>query len=399
VKKIAYFTNQYPKVSHSFIRREILALERMGYEVDRFALRGWDADVVDNEDIQERSRTRYILQVGPLNLLLAFLTIVVKKPLLLLKTLGYTFRLGFRSDRPLSFHFIYLLEACQLLLWLDKRETDHIHGHFGTNPAEILLLTRKLGGPPYSFTVHGPEEFDKPGYLKLGEKIRCSKFTVAISSFGKSQLFRTVDHYHWDRIREVHCGLEKDFYKVPPVAVPDTRRLVCVGRLCEQKGQLLLMDAAKTLHDKGIDFEIVLAGDGELRGEIESLISSYGLDEKITITGWISSQEVREYLLNSRALVLPSFAEGLPVVIMEAMSLKRPVLSTYIAGIPELVIPGDTGWLFPSGSVLELANAMEACLFRPVEQLQQMGEAGYQRVTQRHDIDTEAGKLADYFNE
>lgn len=179
------------------------------------------------------------------------------------------------------------------------------------------------------------------------------------------------------------------------VALPNKPKMVCVGRLCEQKGQLLLIEAAKKLADKAIDFELVLAGDGEMRQEIEALIARYNLQNRISITGWISSEAVRAHILNSQILVLPSFAEGLPVVIMEAMSLKRPVISTYIAGIPELIKDGENGWLCVAGDVDSLTHTMQQALATPLEQLQKMGEIAYQHVIVRHDIDTEASKLAE----
>jgi glycosyltransferase involved in cell wall biosynthesis len=134
-----------------------------------------------------------------------------------------------------------------------------------------------------------------------------------------------------------------------------------------------------------------------MRPQIEELITRHGLQSHVRITGWISSEQVRTEILAARALVLPSFAEGLPVVIMEAMALRRPVLTTYVAGIPELVRQGENGWLFPAGAVDELTAALADCLAQPVEVLQRMGEAAYQRVLERHDIDTEATKLAHLF--
>jgi glycosyltransferase involved in cell wall biosynthesis len=172
---------------------------------------------------------------------------------------------------------------------------------------------------------------------------------------------------------------------------------VCVGRLCEEKGQLLLIEAAARIVAKGIRLELVLAGDGPLRDEVESLIKKRGLGNVVRITGWISSEEVRNEILAARALVLPSFAEGLPVVLMEAMALRRPVLTTYVAGIPELVRSGENGWLFPAGSLDDLTAAMEECLSMGPEDLHRLGNAGHDRVIQRHAIDTEARKLADLF--
>jgi colanic acid/amylovoran biosynthesis glycosyltransferase len=157
------------------------------------------------------------------------------------------------------------------------------------------------------------------------------------------------------------------------------------------------VQAAHRVVAQGIPLELVLAGDGELRPEIEALVDSLGLRLHVRITGWISSAQVRDEIIAARAMVLPSFAEGLPVVIMEAMALRRPVLTTFVAGIPELVRPGEGGWLFPAGDVEELATAMTECLAATAEELARMGEAAHRRVLARHDVDTEAAKLAALF--
>ncbi|HWH82051.1 MAG TPA: glycosyltransferase, partial [Burkholderiaceae bacterium] len=173
--------------------------------------------------------------------------------------------------------------------------------------------------------------------------------------------------------------------------------LVCVGRLCEQKGQLLLVQALHKLVAQGVDARLVLAGDGEMRAAIESLVASLGLAGRVRITGWIGSAEVRAEILAARALVLPSFAEGLPVVLMEAMALRRPVVTTFVAGIPELVRDGVDGWLVAAGDVEALAEAMRACLNAPANQLARMGDAAHERALARHDIDREAAKLCALF--
>lgn len=397
--RIAYLVNQYPKVSHSFIRREILALERQGFEVMRISLRGWDGELVDEEDRQERIRTRYVMREGFAPLVWALLRTFLTAPRRLFAAFALSVRMGWRAERSMPYHLAYLGEACRMLPWLETFGAQHLHAHFGTNSAEVAMLAHALGGPPYSFTVHGPTEFDKPELIGIGEKMRRAAFVVAISSFGRSQLFRWVEHAHWPKVKIVHCGLEAAFYDVAPVPMPAAPRLVCVGRLCEQKGQLLLVDAASRLARKGIEFELVLAGDGEMRAEVERLIAEYGLSRQIRITGWISSDRVREEILAARALVLPSFAEGLPVVIMEAMALRRPVLTTYIAGIPELVELGRNGWLFPAGSIDALTAAMEDCVSKPVGALREMGEAAHLRVLERHSIDIEAAKLARMFRD
>jgi glycosyltransferase involved in cell wall biosynthesis len=159
----------------------------------------------------------------------------------------------------------------------------------------------------------------------------------------------------------------------------------------------VLLQAAQLLFKRGVHLELVLAGDGEMRGDIEALIREYGLGEGVRITGWISGEQVLRELQAARALVLPSFAEGLPVVIMEAMALGRPVVSTFVAGIPELVQAGENGWLVPAGDVEALADAMQACLQSSTERLDAMGLNGRQRVLQRHDVNVEAAKLAGWF--
>lgn len=396
--KIAYLVNRYPAVSHSFIRREILALERQGHEILRISIRGGNEEPLSAEDQIEARRTDFILYRGSKALLLAFCRVVILRPIHMLRALSLVWKLGQRAERPLPVHLVYLLEASLVYLLLQAEKVQHLHAHFGTNSAEVAMLTHALGGPSWSFTAHGPEEFDKASFIGLPEKIRRARFVVAISSFGRSQLFRQVGYEYWEKVRIVRCGLEPAFYEHDTTRRPtEVTRLVCVGRLCEQKGQLLLLQAAKRLVNTGAKFELVLAGDGEMRAELERTIQQLGLQFMVTITGWITSDQVREQILDSRALILPSFAEGLPVVLMEAMALRRPVISTFVAGIPELVEPGKHGWLVPAGDVDGLATAMQACLACSDDQIEQMGEEARTKVIEFHDIDREAQHLAELF--
>jgi len=394
--KIAYIINEYPKVSHSFIRREILALERLGLEVQRIATRGWSGPLVDEVDISERGRTRYVLQDGILGLLLPTLVAFVRSPLRFIAAVRLTIAMAKDSDRSLAHHLVYVAEACKVLGWVNRSRSERLHAHFGTNSADVAMLATALGGPPYSFTVHGPEEFLRQ--VGLREKTRRSDFVVAISSFGRSQLALSCPTSAWDKIKIVHCGLEREFYAGIRNEAPETsQRLVCVGRLTAGKGQFLLVEAAARLAAAGCRFELVLAGDGSARHELEKLIEKHALQSDVRITGWISSSQVRDEILAARALVLPSFAEGLPVVIMEAMALRRPVLATYVAGVPELVQHGVTGWLFPAGSLDDLVAAIVECLSATPTELKRLGDAGYERVIARHAIDHEAARLATLF--
>ena len=396
--KVAYLINQYPKISHSFIRREIHALETLGVEVLRVSVRPTPPqDLADPADRLEGQKTRALLGSGLGVLLGSALRLGFSRFPQWCQALGLAIQVGQRSQRGLLRHFAYFLEACLLWRWLHRQGIRHLHAHFGTNSATVAMLCSTLGGATYSFTVHGPEEFDRPEAIAIPEKINRARWVVAISSYGRSQLYRWCGIEQWPKIQVAHCGLAADYLEQPLTPVPEVPQLVCVGRLCEQKGQLLLVQAATILRDRGIHFKLVLVGDGELRAPIESLIQRENLESFITITGWASGAEVQQQLLNARAMVLPSFAEGLPVVIMEAFALGRPVISTYVAGIPELVQPGVSGWLIPSGSILDLAEAMAAVLQTPSDRLTQMAAAGHQAVQKHHNVQREAQILAELF--
>src|SRR5438105_3705013 len=189
--KIAYLINQYPQASQSFIRREIAALEKLpGLTVERFTVRRWDQKLVDPGDLAEQQRARVVLDAGAVGLALSALATFFTRPLRFLTSLKMTLRCARRGDRGLLYHLIYLAEACILRKWFAQAQIDHVHAHFGTNSTTVAMLVRALGGPTYSFTCHGPEEFDKPEFLKLPEKIARAAFVVAVSEFGRSQLYR-----------------------------------------------------------------------------------------------------------------------------------------------------------------------------------------------------------------
>jgi len=395
--RVGYLVNQYPKVSHSFIRREIAGIENCGIEVRRFSIRSCADELVDPADLQELAKTCILFTLPPLQLLGLLLQGCLSNPLTSLKTLWTASQLGRRSDSGLVRHWIYFAEACVLTCWCRRQLIDHLHVHFGTNSTTVALLCKHLGGPSYSFTVHGPEEFDRAPGLYLNEKINGAEFVVAISSFGRSQLYRLCDYEQWSKIRLVRCGIDDLFLHQQPTPLPKAPRLVCVGRLCPQKGQLLLIDAVRQVRDRGFELHLTFVGDGPLRAEVESRIAANGLESAITITGWVGADRVRQEIEGSLALVLPSLAEGLPVVIMESLGLGRPVVSTYIAGIPELVESGENGWLIPAGAVTELADSLVELLQTSAEQLEAMGAAGRAAAIAQHNIHKETRRLADLF--
>jgi colanic acid/amylovoran biosynthesis glycosyltransferase len=395
--KIAYLMNQYPYASCTFIRREIFGVEACGHEVSRFSIRPPGHELTDEGDKQELPKTQFILHSGKIGLFLSLLKIIATRPLRFLAAWQQTLKIGWKSDRGLLVNLVYLVEACVLLEWCVKSKVEHIHAHFGSNPAAVAMLCHTLGGPSYSFTVHGPHEFDKPSEIALGEKIRHAAFVVAISSFTKGQLSRWCNYNQWSKIHVVHCGVDDLFLEHHNEPLPEAHRFVCVGRLDEQKGSLLLVEAASQLAVEGLKFKVIFVGDGPLRNQIQSLITTLNLQDHIEVAGWATNSQVQQHIINAQVMILPSFAEGLPVVIMEALALCRPVISTYIAGIPELVEEDKCGWLVPSGSVTELAAAMSKAIQTPVETLAQMGKLGAERVIKEHNAKLEASKLVKLF--
>ncbi len=390
--RVAYLVNQYPSVSHTFIRREIQGLEARGYDILRLAIRRGSA-VADPQDVAEAGRTLHILERGLARVALAGALALARRPKRALAACRMALQMARRSDRGLVRHLAYLLEAGALSGILRRERVAHLHVHFGTNAAAVARLVRCLGGPSYSMTIHGPDEFDAPAGLSLGEKMRDAAFTVAITHYCASQLRRWAEYPQWPKIEIVHCTVSPHWFEAAAPIPPDADSLVCVGRLSAQKGQLLLLDAFARALEQGARGRLVLVGDGEMRGAVEERIAALGLEDRVEITGWCGEEEVRRRLQEARALVLASFAEGLPVVIMEALALGRPALVTRIMGIPELVRDGVEGWLVTPGDTDALAAGIECALTMPVEGLAAMGAAGRERVRDRHAVETETARL------
>ncbi|MGR3761781.1 glycosyltransferase [Roseobacteraceae bacterium NS-SX3] len=395
--KIAYVLNTYPQPSHSFIRRELRALEAQGVDVLRLAMRAHDGALADPADREEAARTEYVLQAGAGRLLAALGRAAAAAPGRFWRALRLAAKLARASDRGLLRHLIYLGEAAHAAERCAAEGVQHMHAHFGTNSAAVAMLARELGGPGYSFTAHGPEEFDAPHALSLGEKVNRAAFAVAVSSFGRSQLSRWAEFGAWDRLKVVHCGIEPARFASPAPLPEGPLRLAAIGRFAEQKGQMVLVHAMAQLVRELPEVHLTLVGDGELRPELEAAIAAEGLRGHITLTGWLPESGVEAQLKAAHALVMPSFAEGLPMVVMEAMAAARPVIATYVAGTPELVLPGKTGWLVPAGDAGALAEAVLGMARTPRARLQEMAEAGRARVLERHDSAKEAAKLAQLF--
>lgn len=389
--RVAYLVNRYPSVSHSFIRREIAALERRGVEVLRFSVRGVDGVLPHPGDRHEATLTKVVLDQPFAALLASLAMAALTRPARLTKALARVLAMTPPGKRRAMRAAAYVVEACWLASALRRQGAEHLHAHFGTNSTTVARLAALLAGIPYSFTVHGPEEFDDVQGLGLGAKAADAAFVAAISSFGRSQLLRLLPPEQWDKVQIVRCGLA--FGDEAPAAETEPTHDFCfVGRLAPQKGLPTLALALAILKSRGKRVSLRMIGDGELAGWFKAFLQAHDLGGDVELLGSQSEQRVFEVMRASKAVLVPSYAEGLPVVLMEAFANRRPVVTTHVAGIPELVTT-DTGLVVPAGDAPALADAMaEACSWSAAVR-QKMGASGYKRVRRRHDVDEAAALL------
>jgi len=395
--RIAYLVNQYPKTSHSFVRREIAALEAAGTPIARFSIRGVDEPLVEAADVEERKRTTVLLEQGVASMFLDAVACALGRPLRFARAVRRTAKLARVSDRGFVRPFAWLLEACAFARRLERDGVEHVHAHFGTNSAAVAMLANSLGGPGYSFTAHGTESFDSPPTIGLSHKLEHARFAVAVSEWGRAQLMRWTTPDRWPRLHVVRCGVDQGFLDAPASKPPTVPRIACVARLSPEKGVDVLVSALERLATDGVEFELALVGDGPLRAQLEAQVARAGFAARVLWLGWGDAAVVRREVLASRALVVPSLSEGLPVVIMEALALRRPVVATAVGAVPELVESSATGWLTPPGSPQALAEALRAALTASTEELARLGENGARRVRERHDARIEAAKLNELF--
>jgi glycosyltransferase involved in cell wall biosynthesis len=394
-RTIAYLASHYARADDTFIRSEVEQLRKLGFIIKTFSVRQPRENELVSDSIRfERNATEDLLRAGPIRLSFSAFFFVIMNPFRLMRTLPVAIRLGTPGFRGRLLPLAYLLEACFLAQRLKKHGVEHLHNHSGFNSAAIAMLASALTDIPYSLTIHGPTEFDQPMMLSLNEKIARSMFTVSISELGRSQLMRWCASEHWIKIHIVRCGLLSEFRLEITTSVPDVSRILYTARLVKDKGHLLLIKAIARLVKQGVTVQLDLIGDGPFRAEIQQAIIRFGLESHVRLLGYRASNEVREALGLCRGYVSPSLAEGLPVSLLEAMALGRPVISTNVGAIPELVEHKKHGWLISAGSVDELAIALREMLHTPVDILTEMGRQGRTAVIRRHDAGDEALKLA-----
>ncbi|KKC26164.1 glycosyltransferase family 4 protein [Sphingomonas sp. SRS2] len=394
--RLAYLLNSYPMTSTTFIRREIAAIERAGVPVKRFAVRHWSERLVDPQDMSERGRTEYLLTGHGGRLLRGLARYALLNP----RSFGEAFEAVGGLHRAAGGGFIrhgaYLAQAIRLRVRCAQLGIDHVHAHFSTNAATVAMLCRLLGGPRYSFTVHGPDELEQLDANSVADKALNAAFVVAISGYCRDRLLACLPEHLAGRVRVVPCGVDLSDYPAEPSPPPMSGRLLSVGRLCPQKGQAEIPAAIAAAGRDHPGLSVVLIGDGECRAAIEREVTGTGTGGRVKLLGWRTNAEVRRRIRETRALLLPSHAEGLPIVIMEAFAMGRPVITTRIAGIPELV-DETCGWLVEPGDAEGLAAAIGEVMSATKGALAKMGRVGRKRILVRHDIDRIAPQLIEMF--
>ena len=387
--RIAYLTGVYPLASHTFIQREIASLRGLGSNIMITSIRQPESrEIIGPEEEAAQAETFYVLAAAknPLRLLGDHLALLLSAPTRWLKALG----LALRTHRPglkgFIWQFFYFAEAGILARHLQKLGVTHLHNHFADSSATVSMLTSALTNIPYSFTLHGPTELFAPESWHMAEKVAQAKLVICISHFARSQVMLFSDPEHWHKLRIVHCGVQPARYANKPAPSEGGMKLLFVGRLDPVKGLRVLMEAFEAARAKAPDITLSIIGDGEDRAWVEAEARRIG---GIEVLGYRSQDFVAETLGGSDVLVLPSFAEGVPVALMEAMVSCRPVVASRVGGVQELVEDGVSGRVVAPGDVSALAEAFVELASNPAR-WRTMGEAGRAKVEAEFDIDREA---------
>lgn len=395
---IAYLTGDYPKVSHTFILREVQSLRAAGLEVITCSIRKPLAtEFKGKEELQARAETFYVIDAArnPLHLAWAHLGVLLRSPGRWFSTLRLAWKTRSPGLKALLWQAFYFAEAGVLAQHLRDSGARHLHNHFGNSSCSVAMLAAELSGIPFSFTEHGPAIFFEVDRWALGEKIARARFVVAISHFCRSQLMLFSRPADWDKIRIVHCGVDPAVYGRQARGAFG-KRVIFVGRLDPVKGAPLLVEAMGQVLAKHPDARLTLVGDGPVRAATEVKVAEMGLAGAVNFAGFQSQGAVAALLEEADMLVLPSFAEGVPVVLMEAMASRIPVIASRVGGVQELIEDGVSGFAVPPGDVVTLAERIGRLMDNPAEAAR-MGLAGRQMIEREFDIAAEGEWLARIF--
>ncbi|NAZ85189.1 glycosyltransferase family 4 protein [Kineococcus indalonis] len=369
---VAYLVSAYPALSHAFIEREVLALRAAGARVETFTVRAPDADARLSVTSRAEAERTTALVGQPLPAYAAALADLLRaRPTALLRGVAAAWGSGPRSPRARLWQQFYLVEAAFLLQQMRRRGLRHVHAHFANNGADVarlvVALGRALDGPDagwaWSFTMHGPTEFDDVDGHDLPAKARSASAVACISEYCRDRLSALAGPEHRAKMSVVRMGVGAD--RFPPSSAlraarpPGPLRVLFVGRLVPEKGPELLLRAARSLRDAGRALEVVLVGAGPLRAALEQEVRERGLQDVVRLQGPVGQDDLPGWYEWADVFCLPSYAEGVPVVLMEAMATELPVVTTPVAGVPELVADGATGLLVDPGDVPGVAAAIE----------------------------------------
>ena len=395
--RLAYLTSLYPAVSHTFIEREISGLRDLGFEVLTASMRRPGPEhLTGPEERAAAASSFYIVETGKRPAAaLAALWAALKAPGRLLRTLALAWRTAPPGARGGLKQIFYLAEAMILAHRLHAGDIDHLHAHFADPSANVAMLASALSGRPFSYTLHGPAELYEPEKWQLREKTARAAFVACISHFARSQAMYFSDPAHWRKLKIVHCGVDPDRYMRPAPPARAGLRLIFVGRLTPIKGLRVLIAAFARARAVRSDLHLTLVGDGEDRAHLETLARPLG--EAVDFAGFLSQDSVAAAVAQADALVLPSFAEGLPVVLMEALAAARPVIATQVAGVGELVEQGVSGLLVPASDEAVLTQAILTLAETPPETRAAMGAAGRAKVRAEFDAKVEAARIGALF--
>ena len=394
--RIAYLTGEYPRATDTFIQREVAALRALGLEIETCSIRRTGSEHhVGEEQRREAAQTFHVLEAArrPWHLIATHFLALAGNPSRYFKALALAFNTSPGGFKATAYQAIYFAEAAVLARRLRKSGAQHLHNHIAKSSCTVAMLASALSGIPFSFTVHGPDIFCEPLRWRLDEKIERAAFVACISDFCRSQAMAFSAAEHWPKLHVIHCGVDPDRYTPGPRSRGD--KLLFVGRLAAVKGLPILFQALTQIDKPGLSLAII--GDGPDRAALEAMALDLGLEKQITFLGYRSQSEVAAMLKDTDVFVLPSFAEGVPVVLMEAMAAEVPVIATRIAGIPELVEDRKSGVLVAPGNVTELARAIEE-LLGDTDKALAMGREGRIRVAAEFDSRAEAARLAQLFH-
>jgi glycosyltransferase involved in cell wall biosynthesis len=401
--RIGYLLSQYPAISHTFFLQEVLGLRARGVPIETASINRPDRPSAEMPVVEaaEARRTHYIKDGRKGRTLRKLLGVLFKRPDVVVRGLLAVATLDGLSLGERGFWLFYLAEALLVGRWMKLRRLQHLHVHFGGPVASVGLLTSLAWKVPYSLTIHGPEELLNVESHHLSTKVAHAKFVFCISDFCRSQLYALVPPSEWDKFTVIRLGV--DPLVLTPGARPnsfsmrdDTLRLVCTGRMVPAKGHLILLQAVQMLREKGISLKVTMIGGGPELDSLQRFVVSNQLADSVNFTKALSHPETLAQLRRADLFALASFAEGIPVALMEAMSLGLPCISTNIAGIPELIRTGVDGLLVPPANAAALASALESLILDSGLR-RSLGASARQRIINQYNLPLNQELLAHTF--